>query len=79
MEKDTFFTRFTGCDSKENEAAVGVDICVSGVHARELTDSEGEWQLEPHELTDNGRIFLTTDSSAAATRAAAFEKCFWAC
>ena len=76
-------TRFTGADaralksSNEKTEVVGVDG--SGVHARELTDSEGEWQLEPHdEVKDTGRAPFTTDCSAAVMREVALSKCAWA-
>jgi hypothetical protein len=47
-EKDTFLTRFGGGGdfgerlSKEQVESVGDDRLMSGVHARELTDPEGE-------------------------------------
>jgi hypothetical protein len=86
-EKETFLTRF-GDDtgdlaekaSKEQTESVGEDKLVSGVQARELTDPEGEWQLEPRdEPTDPGRNFLRTDSSASLMRADARSKCVRAC
>jgi hypothetical protein len=86
-EKDTFLVRFggdwgdlTGNSSKEQTELVGEDTRVSGVQARELTDPEGEWQLEARdELTEPGRNLLRTDSSAALTRAEAWSKWVRAC
>lgn len=85
-EKDTFLTRFVGGGdfgerlSKEQTESVGDDRLRSGVHARELTDPDGEWQLEARdELTEPGRIFLRTDSSAELMSEAAWSKWVRAC
>jgi hypothetical protein len=86
-EKETFLTRFGGDwggfrerSSKEQRESVGEDTRVSGVQARELTDPEGEWQLEPREEpAEPGRNFRSTESSAALMSAEARSKCVRAC
>ncbi len=77
-EKETFFTRFgfwvlDARSSNEQTELVGD---VSTVQVLELTDSEGEWQLDDLEdMIEYVRFLLTTDASAAWISSEAWSKC----
>jgi len=74
-------TRFgAGCEdgdfavrsSREQTESVGDDRLLSAVHVRELTDPDGEWQLECVELAEPDLVLVAIDSSADRVSEAAF-------